>query len=130
MFLTICQNGNLVKENYLKSDCQIMSEDEDLSGFLEGFGLTKDEQLAVIDELNAYRSIPGTNLGKYMNRVISTLAFEERPAFIKGLFLGVAIRKAADALSDPDLTEEERRIDKEIEQLVLSRKSQSLAPNG
>jgi len=107
-----------------------MSEDEDLSGFLEGFGLTKDEQLAVIDELNAYRSIPGTNLGKYMNRVISTLAFEERPAFIKGLFLGVAIRKAADALSDPDLTEEERRIDKEIEQLVLSRKSQSLAPNG
>jgi hypothetical protein len=35
----------------------------------------------------------------------------------------VAIRKAADALDDADLTEEERRIDKEIERLGISRKS-------
>jgi hypothetical protein len=91
--------------------------DEDLPAFLEGFGFTEGELEAVMDELVAYRSIPGTTLGKYMNRVINTLMDEERPAFLKGVMIGVAIRKAIDALSEPDPTDKERQIDIEIERL-------------
>ncbi len=91
--------------------------DEDLSAFLEGFGFTEDELEAVMYELAAYRSIPGTTLGRYMNRVISALVDEERPAFLKGVIIGVAIRKAIDALVEPNPTDEERKIDIEIERL-------------
>jgi hypothetical protein len=52
-----------------------------------------------------------------MNRVINTLTEEERTAFLKGIIVGVAIRKAADALAELDLTDEENRIDHEIEKL-------------
>jgi hypothetical protein len=90
---------------------------EDLWAFLKGFGFSEEELSDVMDELNAYRSIPGTTLGRYMKRIISALTDEERPAFLKGIMVGVAIRKAVDALGGPDLTDEERQIDIEIERL-------------
>ncbi len=95
--------------------------DEDLSAFLKGFGFSEEELRDVVDELNACRFIPGTTLARYMNRVINTIAYEERPAFLKGIMLGVAIRKVADAVIEPDLTDEEKRIDSEIERLGLRR---------
>ena len=100
-----------------------MSEDyEDLVAFLEGFGFAQDEQRVVSDELNAFRSIAGTTLKRYMNRIIETIDEEERHAFLKGIMVGVVIRKAVDALEEPDLTEEEKRIDREIDNLKMSRK--------
>ncbi len=90
---------------------------EDLSAFLKGFGFSEEELWVVMDELNAYRSIPGTTLGRYMNRIISTIVDEERPAFLKGIIVGVAIRKAVDALGETNPTEEEKQIDIEIERL-------------
>ncbi len=106
------------KKNYIQDNLLSMSGgDEDLSAFLGGFGFTKDELNAVMDELIAYRSIPGTTLGRYMNRVISALADEERPAFLKGVMIGVAIRRAIDAQNEPDLTDKEKQIDIEIERL-------------
>ena len=95
--------------------------DEDLAAFLEGFGFTQDEQRVVVDELNAFRSIAGTTLKRYMNRIIETIDEEERHAFLKGVMVGVLIRKAVDALEEPDLTEEENRIDREIDNLKMSR---------
>ncbi len=96
--------------------------DEDLSAFLEGFGFSEEELRVVVDELDAYRSIPGTTLARYLNRVLNTIAYEERPAFLKGIMLGVAIRKAVDVVIEPDLTAEEKEIDGEIERLGLNRR--------
>ncbi len=93
------------------------SNDEDLSKFLESFGFSEDELSSVIDELNSYRSIPGTTIRRYMTRVINGLDYLERPAFLKGIMVGMVVRKAADALSEPDLSDEEKRIDQEIEKL-------------
>jgi hypothetical protein len=90
---------------------------EDLLAFLKGFGFSEEELSEVVDELNSYRSIPGTTLGRYMNRIIGTITDEERPAFLKGILVGVAIRKAVDALGKPDLTDEEMQIDIEIKRL-------------
>ena len=56
-----------------------------------------------------------------MNRIIETIDEEERHAFLKGIMVGVVIRKAVDALEEPDLTEEENRIDREIDNLKMSR---------
>lgn len=36
--------------------------------------------------------------GDNINRVINTLAVEERPAFLKGMMIGVAIREIVDTL--------------------------------
>ena len=85
--------------------------DDDPSAFLKSFGFSEEELCAVIDELNTYRSIPGTTIGRYMNRVISSIEEEDRPAFLKGILVGVAIRKVADVLAETDLTDEEKRID-------------------
>ena len=52
-----------------------------------------------------------------MNGVINTIEEENRHAFLKGILVGVAIRKAVEALEQPDLTEEEKRINQEIEKL-------------
>ncbi len=95
--------------------------DEDLIAFLEGFGFSQDEQRVVLDELNAFRSIAGTTLKRYMNRVVETIDEEERHAFLKGIMVGVVIRKAVDEMEEPDLTEEEKRIDREINSLKMSR---------
>ena len=110
------------KINYLQRIIMSMGNDEeDLLAFLQGFGFSEEELNCVLDELNAYRSIPGTTIRRYMNRVINTLIEEERTAFLKGIMLGVAIRKVADVLAEPDLTDEEKRIDHEIEKLRFSR---------
>lgn len=99
----------------------MIGNNEDLAAFLEALGFSRDELGVVLDELNAFRSIAGTTLKRYMNRVIETIGEEERHAFLKGLMVGVVIRKAVDALEEPDLTEEEKRIDREIENLEMSR---------
>lgn len=96
-------------------------DDEDLSAFLKGFGFTDEELNCVLDELNAYRSIPGTTIERYMNRIISTLEETDRTAFLKGIMVGTTIRKAVDALEEPDLTDEEKRIAAEIEKLRFGR---------
>lgn len=89
--------------------------DYNLSSFLMGFGFTEDEIFAVTYELDSYRSIPGTTVKRYLNRIIPTILEEERVAFLKGILVGVAIKSAADALEEPDLTEEELRVAREIE---------------
>jgi hypothetical protein len=83
----------------------------DPSAFLKSFGFSGEELCAIIDELNSYRTIPGTTIGRYMNRVINSIEEEDRPAFLKGILVGVAIRKVADVLAETDLTDEEERID-------------------
>lgn len=95
-------------------------DDEDLATFLEGFGFSQEELIDVTDELNAFRSIAGTTLKRYMNRIIETINEEERAVFLKGIMVGVVIRKAVDALGEPDLTEEEKRINHEIDRLNLA----------
>ena len=94
-----------------------MSGYDDPLAFLKSFGFSEEELCAVIDELNSFRTIPGTTIGRYMNRVVNTLIEEERTAFLKGIIVGVAIRKVADVLAEPDLTDEEKRIAREIEKL-------------
>ena len=111
------------KKNYFEDDLLSMRvDDEGLSPFLESFGFTIDELRDVRDELDAYRSLPGTTLRRYMNRVIDSILDEERFAFLKGILVGVAIRKAADFWEEPDLTSEEKRIACEIERLGLDGK--------
>ncbi len=86
------------KKNYFKDNLLFMSDDEeDFSVFLEGFGFSKEELNEVMDELSSYRSIPGTTLARYMNRILDTIADDMRPAFLKGIMVGVAIRTAVDA---------------------------------
>ncbi len=92
-------------------------EDEDLSHFLMRYGFSEEELASVMDELNSYRSIPGTTIERYTNGVINTIDEDDRAAFLKGIMVGIAIRKAADALQEPDLTDEERRIAREIENI-------------
>ncbi|HEX7514393.1 MAG TPA: hypothetical protein VF393_02180, partial [archaeon] len=82
---------------------------------LDRFGFSQEELNEVAIELNAYRSIPGTTLRRYLNRVLNSIIEEERPAFLKGIMVGVAIMKAVDAVEEPDLTDEEKRIECEIE---------------
>lgn len=94
-----------------------MNGDEDLSTFLKGFGFSEELLMEVIELLDVCKSGPGTTLKRYMNRVIATIGDEDYPAFLKGIMVGVAIRRAADALEEPDLTDEERRIESEIERL-------------
>jgi hypothetical protein len=92
-------------------------ENEDLFTFLERFGFSEVELQSVSYELEAYRSIPGTTLGRYLNRIINSLIDEDRSAFLKGIMVGVAIRKAVDAMEEPELTEEEKRTLQEIEKI-------------
>ena len=92
-------------------------EDDDLSAFLKSFGFDEEELNAVSDELDSFRANPGTTIERYMNRVINTIEEEDRRAFLKGILVGVAIRKAVEALAQSDLTEEEMRINREIEKL-------------
>ncbi|MDD1742485.1 MAG: hypothetical protein LUQ47_04045 [Methanotrichaceae archaeon] len=103
----------------------INDEEESLSAFLKDLGFTNDELRETGDELNAYRSIPGTTLKRYVNRILATIEDGERPAFLKGLWAGIAIRKTADTWVEPVLTEEEKRIDHEIEKLGSHRQKTS-----
>jgi hypothetical protein len=92
-------------------------EDDDLKALLQGYGFSEEELDCVLYELESFRTIPGTTIARYLKRIISTIEDEERPAFLKGIMAGVAIRRVADALAEPDLTEEEKIIDREIEKL-------------
>ena len=85
------------------------ADDEDLIAFLQSFGFNDEELNSVIDELDSYRSIPGTTIGRYMNRIVSAIGEEDRLAFLKGIMIGVAVRKVADAMNEPDLTDEEKQ---------------------
>ena len=93
------------------------NNDEDLASFLMDYGFTEDELFAVTYELNSFRSIPGTTVKRYLNRVLQTIDDGDRAAFLKGVMVGVAIKNAVDALNEPDLSEEEMRVAKEIEKL-------------
>ena len=91
------------------------NNDEDLSSFLMDFGFTEDELFAVTYELDSYRSIPGTTVKRYLNRILQNINEEDREAFLKGIMVGMVIRKAADSMAELELTEEEMRVAKEIE---------------
>ena len=91
------------------------NNDEDLSSFLMDFGFTEDELFAVTYELDSYRSIPGTTVKRYLNRILQNITEEDRAAFLKGIMVGVVIRKAADSMVEAELTEEEMKEAKEIE---------------
>lgn len=99
------------------------SDDFDITGFMKGFGFTEDDVNAIEYELEAYRSIPGTTVRRYLNRVLATIGDGERTAFLKGIYMGVAIRSAADVASaeepsvDIDIAKEERWISEELERL-------------
>lgn len=99
----------------------MVGDNDDLISFLQGFGFSEDELNAVMDELNSYRSIPGTTVSRFMNRVANTIKEEDRPAFLKGIMVGLEIKKAVDALSEQDLSDEELRIDREIERIKSGR---------
>jgi hypothetical protein len=95
--------------------------DEDLFPFLQSYGFSRDELDPVFFETQSFRNIPGTTLRRYMNRIIGSIEKEDRPALLKGIILGVAIRKAAESIEEPPLTQEEKQIDLEIERLGLGR---------
>ncbi len=92
----------------------------DLLQYLMRYGFSEEELTSVMDELNSYRSIPGTTIERYTNRVINTIDKDDRVAFLKGIMVGTIIRKAVDALQEPDLTDEELRIIHEIEKLKFN----------
>ena len=86
-----------------------MSGDADLLALLRTFGFTEEELNRVLDELNSFRTIPGTTVARYMKRIISTIEDEDRSAFLKGIMAGLVIRKADDALFKLDLTDDESK---------------------
>lgn len=95
--------------------------DEDLFSFLQSYGFSPEELDLAFYETQSFRSIPGTTFRRYMNRIIGSIEAEDRPGFLKGIILGVAIRKAAESVEEPALTQEEKLIDLEIEKLGLGR---------
>ena len=72
-----------------------MSHDEyeDFQTFLRKAGFEGDEVLDVVYELGSYRTIPGTTLKKYINRVLATIEEEQRSAFLKGVIVGTALHR-------------------------------------
>ena len=95
--------------------------DEDLFSFLHSYGFSLEELDSAFYEIQSFRSIPGTTLRRYMNRIIGSIKKEDRPALLKGIILGVAIRKAAESVEEPPLTQEEKQIDMQIERLERGR---------
>ena len=95
--------------------------DEDLFSFLHSYGFSLEELDSAFYEIQSFRSIPGTTLRRYMNRIISSIDKEDRPALLKGIILGVAIRKAVESIEERPLTQEEQQIDLEIERLGWGR---------
>jgi hypothetical protein len=95
--------------------------DEDLFSFLQSYGFSWEELDSAFCEMESFCSIPGTTLRRYMNRIISSIEKEDRPALLKGIILGVAIRRAAESIEERPLTQEEKQIDLEIERLGRGR---------
>jgi hypothetical protein len=76
-----------------------LDEDSDeLNSLLLELGFEKEEIREATDELNAYKGIPGTTLKKYVNRALSSISDEGRRDFLKGLIVGMAVRKVEEAL--------------------------------
>jgi len=80
-----------------------MYEDPTLLALLNSFGFSEEEVYHVSDELDSYRSIPGTTISRYVNRIINNIDDRDRSAFLKGMMAGLAIKKVDDELSDLDL---------------------------
>jgi hypothetical protein len=78
-----------------------MYDDPNMLALMGSFGFSEEEVCSVSDELDAYRSIPGTTISRYVNRIIYNVENEDRSAFLKGMMAGMAIRSADDELSDP-----------------------------
>ena len=78
-----------------------MYDDPNMLALMGSFGFSEEEVYSVSDELDAYRSIPGTTISRYVNRIINNIENEDRSAFLKGMMAGMAIRSADDELSDP-----------------------------
>ncbi|MGC9514762.1 hypothetical protein [Methanocrinis sp.] len=95
------------EHNFLTSVYQ--DETYDFSTFLDVAGFEEDEVLGVIDELEAYRSIPGTTLKRYFKRVLNSVEEDRRTAFLKGIIVGTAIHEN---LENYDL---ERHITSEVD---------------
>ena len=95
--------------------------DEDLFSFLQSYGFSPEELDLAFYETESFRSIPGTTLRRYMNRIISSIERDDRPALLKGIILGVAIRGAVESIDERPLTLEEEQIDLEIERLGRGR---------
>ncbi|MHC1630712.1 MAG: hypothetical protein ACXQT4_00155 [Methanotrichaceae archaeon] len=72
-----------------------MSQNEkyDIQTFLLKAGFNEGEILDVIYELGSCRSIPGTTLRKYLNRILDTIEDDHRNAFLKGILVGTAIHE-------------------------------------
>jgi len=83
-------------------------EKYDFLTFMKAAGFENDELLLVTDELDAYKSIPGTTLRRYVNRVQSSVEVDCRLAFLKGVIVGTAIHES---LENPDL---EKQINAEV----------------
>jgi len=95
------------------------AEKYDFLTFMRAAGFEEDELLAVICELDAYKSIPGTTLRRYVNRVLSSVETDCRLAFLKGVIVGTAICENLVA-EEGDL---DGRIDAEVKrrlQLILN----------
>jgi len=80
-----------------------MYDDPTLLALLSSFGFSEEEVYCVSDELDSYRSIPGTTISRYVNRIINNIEDGDRSAFLKGMMAGLVIKKADDELSDLDL---------------------------
>lgn len=78
-----------------------MYDDPSLLALLDSFGFSEEEVCRVSDELDAYRSIPGTTISRYVNRIISNIEDEERSVLLKGIMAGLAIKTADEELSEP-----------------------------
>jgi hypothetical protein len=91
-----------------------MYDDPNMLALMGSFGFSEEEVCSVSDELDAYRSIPGTTISRYVNRIINNIENEDRSAFLKGMMAGLAIRSADDELFDP------YSIDKEASSINVS----------
>lgn len=66
---------------------------QDLRAVIQTIGFTEEETRRAMDELEAYRSIPGTTLIRFLRRAMASVDEGERMAFLKGLVVGAAIVK-------------------------------------
>lgn len=101
--VAMCQDNEYEFQVPVRQD-----EGYDFQTFLYRAGFEEEEMLLVMDELNAYRSIPGTTLRRYMNRVLDSVEDGHRTDFLKGVVIGTAIH---DNLENYDL---ERHINAEV----------------
>lgn len=96
-----------------------MYDDPNMLALLDSFGFSEEEVYRVSDELDAYRSIPGTTIARYMNRIINNIEAEDRSAFLKGIMAGLAIKTADDELSVPYPFNREISCSEEIQWISL-----------